>query len=315
MNSLTRRGVLGGVGVLALSTLAHPASAASATLVDVSHATPELASLLTRYFAAKSRADLDGTMAFFDRSQLFYTDATLGFLSDWDGLRATFALAMPTWPKTARSYPTRILGDTNSAMVLFTNTPELFGGEIQAIAPVDIRRGKIQRWVDHWDGRHFGSALAASLRVPADKFPQDFGESTVGERASPVIKSVVTALATAFAQGDAEHAASLFADDAAFEDLTLHTTFAGLLSITSFLRRALPFLPYGGTGVKVRHTVGSAQGGGYEWTTASGATVHLGAVALELDAHGRISRLTTVWDGSLITTAALQSMLPLTIEQ
>jgi len=315
MNPLTRRGVLGAAGALALSTLATPASAAPAILVDASHATPELASLLTSYFATKTRADLDGTMAFFDRRQLFYTDATLGYLSDWDALRASFAALMPTWPKTARSYPTRILGDTASAMVLFTNTPELFGGEIQAIGSVDIRRGKIQRWVDHWDGRHFGSALAGSIRVPPDKFPQDFGESTVGERASPVMKSVVTALSTAFAQGYAERAASLFADDAVFEDLTLHTTFVGLHSITGFLRRALTFLPYGGTGVKVRHTVGSAQGGGYEWTTASGATVHLGAVALELDPYGRISRLTTVWDGSLITNAALQSMLALTIEQ
>jgi len=254
-------------------------------------------------------------MAFFDRGQLFYTDATLGYLSDWDALRASFAQLMPTWPKTARSYPTRILGDTTSAMVLFTNTPELFGGEIQAIGSVDIRRGKIQRWVDHWDGRHFGSALAASLRVPPDKFPQDFGESTVGERASLVIKGVVAALSAAFARGDADSAASLFADDAAFEDLTLHTTLVGLLGIKGFLHRALPLVPYGGAGVKVRHTVGSAQGGGYEWTTAPGATVHFGAVALELDARGRISRLTTVWDGSLITTATLQSTLASTIEQ
>lgn len=325
MNSLTRRGLLGGAGALAIGSVAGRSVAASAApagtavgadaTVDVSHATPELVSLLVRFFATKSRHDVDGTMAFFDRGQLSYGDATLGyFFPNWDSLRALFASSMPKWPATARSYPTRILGDTTGAMVLFTNTPPMFGGEIQSIGSVDFSGDKIRRWVDHWDGRHFGSALAASLRVPAGKFPPDFGEAAVGEHAAPVMKRVVSALSAALAQGDAAGAASLFADGAVFEDLTLHAVFFGPLGIGAFLGRALPRLPYSGAGVEVRHTVGSPRGGGYEWK-APGAAVHEGAVALELDDHGLISRLTAAWDGSLVSTAALESMLALTIEQ
>jgi hypothetical protein len=38
-------------------------------------------------------------------------------------------------------------------------------------------------------------------------------------------------------------------------------------------------------------------------------------VALELDVHQRISRLTTVWDGSLVMADVLGPMLDLTIEE
>ena len=38
--------------------------------------------------------------------------------------------------------------------------------------------GKVIRWIDYWDGRHFGAELAAKMRTPADKFPTNFKEST-----------------------------------------------------------------------------------------------------------------------------------------
>jgi hypothetical protein len=92
---------------------------------------------------------------------------------------------MPNWPKSARSYPTRILGDVRSAMILFMSTPELFGAEIRSVSPVDFGHGRrVERWVDYWDGRHFGTSGVAGLRVPADQFPPDFRESTVGEQAA-----------------------------------------------------------------------------------------------------------------------------------
>jgi hypothetical protein len=47
----------------------------------------------------------------------------------------------------------------------------------------------------------------------------------------------------------------------------------------------------------------AAQGGGYEWKK-KGATVDHGVIALELDQQARISRLTTIWDGSLLDNAA-----------
>jgi hypothetical protein len=296
-------------------TGAEPAAGGDVGVVDVSHATPELVALLAEYFSANNRRDVDGTMARFSRSPTSYIDATLGWIfPSWDDLRAVFSQVMPNRPKTARSYPTRILGDTGSAMVLFTSTPEVSGGEIRSIASVNFENGGsgIDRWVDYWDGRHFGIAAVNSRRTPADEFPQDFRESTVREHTSPGTKHLVTALSKAFANADADGAVVLFAEDASFEDLTLRSALVGRAAIVAFLRRALPHLPYGGSGVTVVHTVGSAQGGGYEWA-APGAAVPRGAVALELDAHGRISRLTTVWDGSLVTTDGLLAMLALTI--
>jgi len=59
-----------------------------------------------------------------------------------------------------------------------TDTQELFGGEIRSLAPIDIKDGKVIRWIDYWDGRHFGAELAAKMRTPADKFPTNFKEST-----------------------------------------------------------------------------------------------------------------------------------------
>jgi hypothetical protein len=59
---------------------------------------------------------------------------------------------------------------------------------------------------------------------------------------------------------------------------------------------------------------GSEQGGGYEWRK-KGATVDHGVIALELDRQARISRLTTIWDGSLVDNAAITTLLAATIEQ
>ncbi len=44
------------------------------------------------------------------------------------------------------------------------------------------------------------------------------------------------------------------------------------------------------------------------------AEVH-GVIALELDRQARISRLTTIWDGSLVDNAAITTLLAATIEQ
>ncbi|MNJ62213.1 hypothetical protein D3C77_580460 [compost metagenome] len=64
-----------------------------------------------------------------------YDDATLGWVFNYDELKAAFGQFMPNWGK-GLSYPTRIVGDKNSAMVLFTDTPELFGEEIRLMGSV-----------------------------------------------------------------------------------------------------------------------------------------------------------------------------------
>ncbi len=86
-----------------------------------------------------------------------YIDAILGwpFYNHAD-LKAVLKQFMPKWPDTAKSYPTRVLGDMNSAVIEFTDTPELFGGEGRVYAAIDFKDGKIVRQVDYWDGRNFG---------------------------------------------------------------------------------------------------------------------------------------------------------------
>ena len=144
-------------------------------IVDVTHATKNSAAFFHSFFTAKSRHDVDAAMNHFSKSTLTYIDATLGWAFYTPGaLRDVWAQYMPKWPATGLSYPTRILGDERSALVAFTDTPELFGAEIRTLAAIDIKDGKIVRWVDYWDGRHFGAELAAKLRTPSDKFPTDF---------------------------------------------------------------------------------------------------------------------------------------------
>jgi hypothetical protein len=219
---------------------------------------------------------------------------------------------MPTWAPSGRSYPVRILGDTTSALIFYTDTPELFGHEIRSIGSVNFEQGKIVRWVDYWDGRHFGITNVEQLRTPANQFPQDFKESTVGETALPAMCVAVANLAQAFATNNATAAAHLFTADAVFEDMTLHTQIIGQLAITGYLQRALPYLPYGDQSA-IRHVVGSAIGGGYEWTSSLGA-VPRGAIGLELNQQGQITRLTAVWDGSLLNDTAFNQQLSPTIE-
>jgi ketosteroid isomerase-like protein len=324
MQNMTRRGAVGGLGAVALAALSGTGVASAATAVadsaypdpvlDGSHATRELTSLITSYLRDKTSLDVDRMMAHFNRDTTFYTDATIGFVtSGWTALRTAFAQLMATWGAGALSYPTRAIGDSRSAMVLFTDSPQLFGHELRIIAPVDFRDDKIVRQVDYWDGRHFGIAAIDQARVPTAQVPDDFGESVVTDQSSPVLREVVGALHAAFSAGDATAATALFTADAVFEDLTLHTRLAGPLTIGPYLDRSLAVLPYG-PGTAIRHTVGGTQGGGYEWTK-KGAPVDRGVIAIELDRQARISRLTTVWDGSLVDDATVTALLAATIER
>ena len=222
---------------------------------------------------------------------------------------------MPKWPATGLSYPTRILGDERSALVAFTDTPELFGAEIRSLAAIDIKDGKIVRWVDYWDGRHFGAELAAKLRTPSDKFPTDFKGATVPGNASPKIRAAANKLHAAFAGNDAKAAAALFSSDAVYEDMTLRTQILGRLAIERYLGRALDKLP-AGTGSSMLHVVGGDMGGGFEWQTAPAyrTTVRRGITAIALDPEGKVSRLTTVWDGAMLPLDEVKALMVLSIE-
>jgi hypothetical protein len=222
---------------------------------------------------------------------------------------------MPKWPATGLSYPTRILGDERSALVAFTDTPELFGAEIRSLAAIDIKDGKIVRWVDYWDGRHFGAELAAKMRTPSDKFPTDFKDATIPGNASPKIRAAANRLHAAFAGNDARAAAALFTSDAVYEDMTLHTQILGRLAIERYLGRALDKLP-AGTGSSSVHVVGGDMGGGFEWQTAPAyrTTVRRGITAIALDLEGKVSRLTTVWDGAMLPLDEVKALAVLSID-
>ncbi|MCZ8516682.1 hypothetical protein O9H85_30730 [Paenibacillus filicis] len=281
-------------------------------IADTTHATKEVASIFHSFFTAKTMRDVNATMSHFDPDNMVYYDATLGwpFLS-FNALKSTLEQYMPTWAN-GKSYPTRILGDSNSAIVFFTDTPELFGNEIRIMGSVNFKEGKIVRWVDYWDGRTWPMGDLAKNQTPADKFPETLGEDTVEETASTVMRKVANKLNESFANNDAAAAADLFSYDAVFEDM-LRANIQGQLAISRYLKRALKDLPYG-SGASVRHVLGSDLGGGYEWRSDS-RPVPRGNIALELDADGKITRLTSIWDGSLLSDDAMASLVNLSIEE
>jgi hypothetical protein len=284
---------------------------AAKSAVDADHATPQVIRTVTQLFRDKTSRSVDRTMRHFAREPMFYTDATLGWqYPTWGSLKSAFAEFMPAWPETARSYPTRIIGDERSAIVLFTNTPELFGHELRVVAAVDFRHGKVVRQVDYWDGRHFGIDATNDLRVSEPEFPQTYGENLVGNPSSLILRATVDHLAEALNRGDAT---GLFAPDAVFEDLALRTRLAGSIAINAYIARAYQTLPYGRE-VTIRHTVGNHLGGGYEWTSRQ-AGVHQGIVAFELDRDRRITRLIITWDGSRLNDASMTGLLRTTLER
>jgi hypothetical protein len=323
MAQLTRRGVLAGGGAAVLLAALSDTAAASAPPakpvadppLDATHATPELAVLAVAQFKQKAARNVSGFTSFFSRRQLVYSDAIWGGQwRTWRAFEASMAVLMAEWPPTANCYPVKVIGDTRSGVVFFYNNPQLFGHELRVISAWDFRDQKIDRQVDYWDGRHF--TIAASQALKAERtgpFPAEFGENEVPEQAPAVLRQLTTALSSAFATGNAAAAAALFSSDAMFEDLTLHATMVGQQAIGGFLDRGLSLLPYGQAGALVRHVVGTAQGGGYEWKN-TGATVPNGIIALELNGSARITWASTVWDGSLVTDQALTQMLAATIE-
>jgi ketosteroid isomerase-like protein len=282
-----------------------PGGAPYLDIADTSHATAAAAAFFRSFFTAKTSRDIEATHAHFHPEKTVYFDATLGWALETNAdVRKMWEQYMPQWPAPAKSYPTQILGDMTSAVVLTTDTPELFGGEIRTISMVDLQDSKIVRFVDYWDGRGFGAELAASLRVPADAYPHDLGASTVTSRPGPVATAAAE-LQAAFAAGDAGRAGGLFSYDAVFADMALRAQLRGQAAIVRYLRRALPGLPY--ARASVRHVAGAGRGGGYEWR-AVGQPVAVGAAALELSLEGKITKFTVVWDGSLLDDRAITAL-------
>lgn len=277
---------------------------------DTTHATDEVANTLNAFFSTKSTHDVERTMSFFDKSVGYY-DVTLGWANTYDDLKSTFEAYMPNWGK-GKSYATKIIGNNNSAMALFTNTAELFGEEIHAIGSITFNDDdKVTRWADYWDGNIWTQDYLKKNQTPTEKYPANLGEN-IEQNASEKIQHISKHLNDALAANDYETAAALFAQNSVFEDMTLRTRIEGSAAIARFLQKATQDLPYGAN-TTIRYVVGGDLGGGYEWANAN-SSVPRGITVLELNADGEIIGMTVVWDGSLMDDEKLNELVIKTID-
>ncbi|MBW9116423.1 hypothetical protein JNB88_22560 [Rhizobium cauense] len=299
--------------IAALSFLLVPTFAGSAafpTKADTVAAAPETARLFNAYFDAKSRHDVEATMGFFSPQLLTYTDAVLGWpLDSYDSLKSVFAEAMPKWG-SGKSYPVRVIGGPNSAIVAFVDTPELFGGEIRLIGAVDFKDGKIIRWVDYWDSTGFPTDIYRAVRTPEAKFPTDFKESGIRNNASPEIGKAAAGYHAAVSSGDFGHLADLLSYDVVYEDEALRTRVVGRDAVTRYLGRIVKSAPFG-AGSTLLHVVGGKAGGGFEWR---GKEMR-GITAIELNSDAKATRITTTYDGRLLSADLRKRLVSLSAEE
>ena len=268
-----------------------------------------LATRLSEFFRTKTAADVDGTMAYFAPDMATYIDATLGWDFDsFAALKAAIQQYMPTWKPPARSYATKILAGPDSALVHMTDTPELFGGELRILAAVDFADGKIVRWVDYWDSTDYDTDIYQQFRTQADLFPTDLKDTRVPAAAAPEMVKAATALQQAFAAGDAAAAAAVMHTDVVLADMALRTQVIGRNGTVRYLDRVLGRVPYGRAST-FRHVVGGSAGGGFEWTAGPGLGGLNGITALELDADGLITAITSVYDSRQLDPIGKRALL------
>lgn len=275
-------------------------------VTDTSHCTPEVAEIFRGYYTAKSEHDVPRLMSYFSKANTTYIDASLGIaLTSWQEVNDEFTSLFPSLPATALSYPLRIAGDARSAAVESEDTPSFFPsiGEIRSLSPVTFdAHGKITRWVDYWDGRSSLSPNAITSDYPANF--QDSEQNT-----GPAVVQAASSLQAAFAAGDAAAAVALMSPDVVHEDMAAHTRVRGQLQAQRYYTRALGQLPYG-PGAALVHVAGGSRGGGYEWSAAAvAAPLRRGHTIIELDRAGQISRLTAIYDSSVLSYPAYQSLV------
>ncbi len=265
--------------------------------------------VLEKFFEAKTARDVEGTMVYFSPDLVCYIDATLGWeLGGYSVVKAGFEQHMPGWAPAARSYATRILAGKSSTLVHMVDSPELFGGELRILAAVDFVDGKIVRWVDYWDGSAFDTGLYNQLRTPADIFPRDLKDRQILVQAAPELVKAATALQEAFATADASAAAAAMHTDVVLVDMALRTQVIGRIETARYLERVLGRVPYGRAST-MRHVVGGHGGGGFEWTAGPDTDFLVGITALELDADGLITAITSAYDSRQIDPAGKRSLI------
>jgi hypothetical protein len=275
-----------------------------ADVTDTSHCTPEVAAVFRGLFTAKSEHNTAALMSYFSTANACYIDACLGVaLPSWQAINNLFTSTFASVPASAISYPLRIVGDARSAAIEFVDSPAFFGQELRSLSSVTFDgHHNIIRWVDYWDGR--SSLIQNTI---GSTYPTDFKDSE--QNADPAAVRVAEKLQTAFAAGDAAAAATLMSVDVVHEDMAAHTRVRGQLQAQRYYTRALGLLPFG-PGAALVHAEGNRQGGGYEWSAApDAAPMRRGHTCIELDETGKISRLTAIYDSSLLSYTAYQSLV------
>lgn len=262
-------------------------------------ADPELVELLVAYFVAKSSHDLNGVMRHYSRDITTFTDAIMGWaINGYDAVEKSYAGVIGQFGE-GRSYPTAIRGFLNdgngSAVLEVTNTPEIVGSELHMISSVDLRGGKIVRWVDYWDSVSFDDAIYQEKRAADEQFPSTYLEDQVGRCTMHPSETAGTRLSTLLSAGDGRAAASLFEYDGVFEDRATRVQIIGRSEIESYFARVLRSAPFG-EGSKVRHITGGEAGGGVEWIGAPRTPIRDGITALTFGEGGLITKATTVYD-------------------
>jgi hypothetical protein len=277
-------------------------------VTDTSHCTAEVAEIFRGVFSAKSEHNLAAFMSYFSTASAVYIDACLpAVMSGWQEISDEFTTIFGSAPASAISYPLTIVGDTRSAAIEFVDSPAFFSQEIRALSSVTFDSSqKIIRWVDYWDGR------SSLLQNTFTTYPSDFSDSE--QNADPAVVRAATKLQAAFTAGNAAAAVALMSADVVHEDMAAHARVRGQIQAQRYYTRALGQLPYG-PGAALVHAEGSSQGGGYEWSAATGAApMRRGHTSIELDKTGKISRVLAIYDSSLLSYAAYQSLAGLAAE-
>jgi len=107
--------------------------------------------------------------------------------------------------------------------------------------------------------------------------------------------AAATSLHHAFEAADASAAGELMHTDVVLVDMALRTQVIGRIEVTRYLERVLGEVPYGRSS-RIRHVVGGTAGGGFEWTAGAESDGLAGITALELDADGLVTSITSVYD-------------------
>ena len=154
------------------------------------------------------------------------------------------------------------------------------------------------------------AGLYRQLRPPADRFPRDVQDVNVATVAlgEPAEAAAAAALHGTFAAPDASAAAAAMHTDVVFTDMALRTQVIGRIETGHYLERVLGRVRYG-QGSALRHVVGGAGGGGFEWTAGPDAGQLVGITALELGADGLITAITSVYDSRQIDPASERALL------